>query len=100
MRQHKRRRADTLTEEELDLAVAAGEPLLRSSFAAGLDGLAEFHSYQEEWLASWQLPSGWREKLELDGASRKADRGGARFGRGCWKAEAADCVCCRFGRLT
>ena len=70
MRQHKRRRADTLTEEELDLAVAAGEPLLRSSFAAGLDGLAEFHSYQEEWLASWQLPLCWREKLEVDGGVR------------------------------
>ena len=33
--------------------------------------MAEFHSYQEEWLAKWQLPSGWREKLEVDGEVRE-----------------------------
>ena len=48
-------RAERLTEEELDLAVAAGKPKLRTAFAAGSDDLREFHAYQEAWVASWQL---------------------------------------------
>ena len=67
----KRRRADGLTEEELDLAVAAGKPKLRTAFAAGSDGLREFHAYQEAWVASWQLSPSQCKAFGLEDTHRE-----------------------------